>query len=1188
MRIRASNTGDAAAGPGGYANTGVHVGDVYLMPASPVHSGYLHQVRRLAERELLAREHELAEMAAFCQDLSTAGSYWWWRASAWSGKTALMSWFALNPPPGVRVVSFFVTARLAGQSGRTAFIDNVLEQLQAMVGAVSVTETTRATCLLGLLDTAAHACRAAGETLVLLVDGLDEDQGADAVEGEDRSIAALLPMVPPAGMRVIVAGRPNPPLPGDVPEHHPLRSPSVIRVLARSVAAQVAQQDMESELERLLNGPVADRDLLGLLVAGGGGLTGADLAELTGRTRDQVDDQLRAVAGRSFTRQGSRFRSGESPDVYVLGHEELHAAAVVALGEERLDDYRQRLDEWATRYREQGWPPGTPEYLLHGYHSMLVATGDLARSVELSLDLDRHDRMLDISGGDVHAAEEISSLLETLCAENPQDLAVIARLAVRRDYLLHRGLGMPSGLPSVWVALGVPDRAISLARSISVPIDRWRALLSTANALFAIGERDLAVRTVSYLVFEARSEAMRWGGDTHLMEVISALAIAGEVALAMDISRLLGKPGGLRAALLSAAGDLADAGTHEQAMEVLRQAESAKTYLDRSPATLQIELATIARVLAVTGQRRRARQLLRRARRTTIGQDDRDRFTAAFAVVRGLNSLGARRRARTHARKAVQPLMMHASSSPSWMWEPAVVTLVEVGDLVGARALVNRFRNEYSRTVCAKAVAVAFARQEDHRAAADVIARTALSDQSSVWFAVGLALARQGDREGAKSIAARLHLESARTSSSKLSATMILCACGEPSAAEVVAGDIEDAITQAEALAAVAAVRADRREIESARQLVRRAQALALGFVTLDRHADAYSAVAEALVVTGDVVAARTIASRLPEALQRARVVRAEIEAGVADADAPARLLDLHKTARSIPELGPTLAWAAEALAQAGDTGRANDLFDSAEAKAGWSSMREDECVPLTLALVRCGQPERAVNIVLQYRVQAWRPLHEALLAAGEHALAQRLVREVASTDGRGLWAEERMELRASLVAPLVAMGDIDQARRVVSGVLEYLDEAPEPRLDGIHLANLISGVLELLDLEEARDIVDRVQMRIGRGASSVECLDQSRLAKPLAAAMMRRGDVSAAIELTRTLVPSQRPDVLMQIAATLLHDGDVLTARPLVAEALRSGEDLVWGKLVAELGKFIPDVVAAVGSEVLRLSSQG
>ncbi|NUT98813.1 MAG: NACHT domain-containing protein [Saccharothrix sp.] len=286
-RIEVTGSGDAIAGPGGYANTGVHIGDVHVWPGRPVRSGYLHQVRRMAPPELVGRERELAELEAFCTGGS--GGYLWWQAPAWSGKTALLAWFALEPPARVRVVSFFVTARLAGQNTRAAFVDHVLEQLTGLLAMPEpAADTARETRLLGLLDTAAHACRGRGETLVLVVDGLDEDAAVVAGAGEDRSIAALLPVALPAGMRVVVSGRPNPPLPDDVPGHHPLRDPGAVRGLDPSAAARVVRDGMEREVTRLLRDPVVGLDLLGLLAASGGGLTGDDLAGLTGLDRAEV------------------------------------------------------------------------------------------------------------------------------------------------------------------------------------------------------------------------------------------------------------------------------------------------------------------------------------------------------------------------------------------------------------------------------------------------------------------------------------------------------------------------------------------------------------------------------------------------------------------------------------------------------------------------------------------------------------------------------------------------------------------------------------------------------------------------------------------------------------------------------------------------------------------------------------
>lgn len=82
---------------------------------------------------LIGRDRELAELAEFCT-AADRGPYVWWQAPAWAGKTALMASFVLAPPPGVRIVSFFITARLAGQNEQAAFFASVLEQLAVVLG----------------------------------------------------------------------------------------------------------------------------------------------------------------------------------------------------------------------------------------------------------------------------------------------------------------------------------------------------------------------------------------------------------------------------------------------------------------------------------------------------------------------------------------------------------------------------------------------------------------------------------------------------------------------------------------------------------------------------------------------------------------------------------------------------------------------------------------------------------------------------------------------------------------------------------------------------------------------------------------------------------------------------------------------------------------------------------------------
>ncbi len=186
-------------------------------------SGYIEQVADIAPLELLDREAELGELADWCT--TGGGSYTWWQAPPKAGKSALMAWFTLHPPPGVWVVSFFVTARLAAQADSNAFTDGLLDQLTAVTGEQLPPLTVpgqRDRLRRQLLTAAAARAVRAGRRLVLLVDGLDEDCGSQPGSGL-ASIAASLPKRPPDGLAVVVAGRPDPPIPADVDVDHPLR-----------------------------------------------------------------------------------------------------------------------------------------------------------------------------------------------------------------------------------------------------------------------------------------------------------------------------------------------------------------------------------------------------------------------------------------------------------------------------------------------------------------------------------------------------------------------------------------------------------------------------------------------------------------------------------------------------------------------------------------------------------------------------------------------------------------------------------------------------------------------------------------------------------------------------------------------------------------------------------------------------
>ena len=496
-------------------------------------SAYLLQVARIAPEQLTGRAAELAELAAFCT-ADDERRYAYWRGPAWAGTSALMAWFVLHPPPGVRVVSFFITARFAGQNDRTAFTEVVLEQLSEVLDQppVPVSDATRDLRFLDLLAMAAQRCLERGERLVLVVDGLDEDRGVTA--GPDSySIAALLPARPPAGVRVIVSGRTNPPIPTDVPEQHPLRRPEVVRPLAISAFGQVVRADAHRELRQLLRGEPIEQDVLGLIVAAAGGLSQLDLAELAGWPPWQVGDYLAAVSGRTFVGQaGSWPGEGASPR-YALGHEELQQTAVTYFGERRLDAYRHRLYDWADGYRERGWPPETPDYLLRDYVSLLRSVDDGAALVALAVDRHRHARLLDRTGSDSAALAEIATALRVGAARDDPDLPGQARLAIHRDFLNSRNNDLPEFLPALYVTLGQAQRGGDLLLAMTESSGRQDAARAFVYELVSAGRDDEAQQ---WLVRLSGQDADPVILDRATATIVTLLMEAGRYERAADVA----------------------------------------------------------------------------------------------------------------------------------------------------------------------------------------------------------------------------------------------------------------------------------------------------------------------------------------------------------------------------------------------------------------------------------------------------------------------------------------------------------------------------------------------------------------------------------------------------------------------------------------------------------------------------
>ena len=923
-------------------------------------TAYLEQVRRIAPPVLVGRDEELAELARFCLDPG-GGVYAWWQAEAWAGKSALLSSFVLHPPAKVaervRLVSFFVTGRLAAQDTREAFTQVLLEQLADVLGEAlpaALPEATREAFLLDLLSRAAAACVAAGIRLVLVVDGLDEDRGTLAGP-RTHSIAGLLPGSPAHGMRVVVASRSNPPLPDDVPDWHPLRDPGIVRPLSASPYAVDLQRLGNQELRRLLGGSAAEHDVLGLLTAARGGLTARDLEELSGIPLWQVEEILHSTAGRTFTRRAALSWTGTGPETYLLGHEELQAGAMAYLGERRLSAYRDRLHHWAEGYQARRWPRETPEYLLSGYFGLLDASGDLSRMVALTGETARHHRMLALTGGDAAALAEIRTALDRLAADDAPDVVGALDLAYTRDLLTARNAVIPDRLPAVWAilgqisraealidsmattstqhakalarlaqafaGLGQPERAAQLALTVAIPAQQAEALTHAVVAFFRMGQRQQAAELVNQAmatVSNSDTYALFSDAPKVLLWMVETLTRAGQLEEATAVAGTISYPRDQVKGLLRIAEAFARAGQEQRATALFEQAAVAVESV-HDPDWRGDSLADIAGALAGLGWFGQAEAVARSYRNPHVQAPPLMRLAEAAARA------GADDKAEELAH--------------------SVVPADQRTDALALAALRMAIAGRHNRAM--RVIGEA-------KAAALSIVGPGGQAESLARVAEALAGARQQEQ------------------------------------AESLARSLPDPVKRADALIRVAAVLVEAGQYEQAERLALSVTNPGQDTTRKHQHDQAVARVAEALANAGAHPAARAVASSITARHQTGEVaIRVtEIQAGAG------QLAEAETTARAIESRSyraAALAVVAEALAKAGMREAASTMAGEAEAigrSANSTGLKARFVSKIIHALAAADLPEQAVRVA-----------HRAATATQRHSdpeLEARLLSDIA------------------------------------------------------------------------------------------------------------------------------------------------------------------------------------------------
>jgi hypothetical protein len=712
-----------------------------------VRSAYLAQVRDIAPDRLIGRDDELAEWAEFC---AGASPYGWWEADPWAGKTALASWFVLYPPTGVDVVSFFITGhRLFSQGGSGAFLDAMIEQLGSLYpasGRFPAVAGARAGTWWELLASAAAEAEERGRRLVIVVDGLDEDEaGATPLSGK-HSIASLLPRRPPPGVRFIITSRPQPGLPDDLPSDHPLRPPFKPRRLPVSPVAKNIELLAMQELRDLLVGDQIAIDVVGYIAAAGGGLNRSDLSDLIGAPLYKLDPVLRGVSGRSLYTRASTYPRGPQANpatrVYLFAHETLRVTAEEQLGGE-LARYRAKVHEWIGSYASSGWPDTTPDYAIGGYPRLLTATSDVTRLSALARDSRRHAFLLDATGSDYAALTEIGTAQSLIADQDVPDLKALVELGAHWWAIWVRTGSIPDELTFVWTQLARFDHAEALARTMADPVRQIEALTSLAVAIAQAGDPDRAealARTISDPDPDRQIEA--------LTSLAVAIAQAGDPGRAEALARTITDPYYQASALAGLAAAIAQAGDPDRA-EAL-----ARTIPD--PSRQARALTSLAAAIAQAGDPDRAYRLAADAQAIagTI-TDPYDQASALAGLIRAIAQAGDPDHAEALARTITDP------SRQAEALADVVTVIAQAGDLdrayrlaADAEALARTITDPYDQASALAGLAAVIAQAGDlDRAETLVRTITDRHFQPTALADVVTAIAQAGDLDRAETLA---------------------------------------------------------------------------------------------------------------------------------------------------------------------------------------------------------------------------------------------------------------------------------------------------------------------------------------------------------------------------------------------------------------------------------------------------
>ena len=1152
---------------------------------------HLEVVRDLAPDPLEDREREIAELTAFVHGVPDA--WYAMEAGMISGKTALMSSFALNPPSDMHIVSFFIR-RMGGDGNDWRSFSFVAGAQLAEILGDEYTErasepASQNTEFRQLLRRAATACQSDKNPrpLVLVIDGVDEDSYYERPDdAAAKSILSLLPRHLPKGVKLVTASRLNPRIPEDI-------VCNTSRVIASLKPSPIAQEKInQKDIETFFKSDLAV-DIGAFLAACGGSLTVDELRQLIARRRHLDNVPSREVKacvdhspGRMLMRVNVGFSDREIPS-YTLGHDAVSRAVLreltpdffgendgvedsawwAQIRDEALSPYREVVLKWVVDRAAEGWGMATPNYMfgdacfnLMLNHDMLVML-DPSRYKEAQRRFGRKSQVLRMVDLDCFKA------LDTNRGELPVNAMMsIFNVAELRGEIAGGVIYFP-GMFGLYVShLGAaPDVMLEMVLSIDEPNNRLDALGEMTKAAIESG-RGCIFLPYLHVVLESLTSCR------HLRDKIMCLLVDIFASLGCVVSgseadgcESIDLEGWINEILVST--------RMEEDLVWLRSFVKGVNDLSKGAYVLEVFLF--------------AKEIAERI------EDSRLRAQALAGVADALVRVGEADRARRIAENAVNvAARIKDSRLRVWVLPGVAGVLVRVGLFDEALAMAERIKDprerarvltelagvlvrvgeaDRARRVAENAVSVAVRMAPWERARvvtelAGVLVQVGLFDEA-------LAMAEQIEqpRECARvlaelagvlvqvglfdeALAMAEQIEQPRERARVLTELAgVLVRMGLFDEALAMAEQIEDPRECARVLAELADALAQAGEADRARLIAGNAVSTAKQIRHVGVRALALPGVAGVLVRVGEADRARRVAENAMSVAERIEDfrLRARVVTGVAGVLVRAGLTD-------------------EALAMA------------ERIEAPWERARV--VTELAGVLVRAGLTDEALAMAERIkapreRARVLTELADALAQAGEADRARRVAGKAVSTAKQIRHVGFRAWALTELADALAQAGEADRARRVAENAMSVAARIEDFRLRAQALAEL-AGVLARAGLtDEALAMAERIKDPHERAQALTELADV--LAQAGEADRARRVAENAVSVAERIKDPWERARALMELAGVLARAG-------LVDEALAMAEriEAPWerARVLTELA----DVLVQAGAidEALKIVS--